>query len=158
MFSSLSSVSSVSSFGSAGTDFVDVIERELGLADTTHFFYSSDHGFQLGNFNVLMDKRHVYDWNTRIHLLVRGPRIARGLVVSEPATNVDLAPTFVALADPSSCDDRSGRCTGGGVSSVAVANVFDGRSLLPLLTGTTSALSEPWRREVFIEYYFNNAN
>ena len=26
----------------------------------------SDHGFQLGEFNILMDKRHVYDWTTRI--------------------------------------------------------------------------------------------
>jgi N-acetylglucosamine-6-sulfatase len=29
----------------------------LGLADNTYFFYSSDHGFQLGEFNIPMDKR-----------------------------------------------------------------------------------------------------
>lgn len=40
----------------------DVIRSvdELGLLDSTYFFYSSDHGFQLGQFNIPMDKRHVY--------------------------------------------------------------------------------------------------
>ena len=33
---------------------------------------------QLGQFNILMDKRHVYEWDVRIHLLVRGPGIAPG--------------------------------------------------------------------------------
>ena len=45
---------------------VRLVEEELGLAEHTYFLYSSDHGFQLGNFNILMDKRHVYDWTTRI--------------------------------------------------------------------------------------------
>eukprot|EP00939_MAST-03C_sp_MAST-3C-sp1_P003316 g3316.t1 len=146
---------------------IDVVETELDLARPTYFFYTSDHGFQLGEFNILMDKRHVYDWNTRIHLLVRGPKIARGLVVSEPATNVDLAPTFVALADPSSCCARSGRCVGSAVSKFDVGFApFDGRSLLPLLFTTTTTndstttgdVDDHWRREVFIEYYFNDPN
>jgi hypothetical protein len=34
--------------------------EELGVADNTFFFYSSDHGFQLGEFNIAMDKRNVY--------------------------------------------------------------------------------------------------
>ena len=33
---------------------------------------------QLGEFNILMDKRNVYDWNTRIHLLAAGPGIKAG--------------------------------------------------------------------------------
>ena len=92
------------------------MEEELGLAEHTYFLYSSDHGFQLGNFNILMDKRHVYDWATRIHLLTRGPTIAAGTLVEQPATNVDLAPTFIDLADPAACD-AAGRCAGGAVSA-----------------------------------------
>ena len=36
-----------------------VIEEceDLGVADNTYFLFSSDHGFQLGEFNMLMDKR-----------------------------------------------------------------------------------------------------
>ena len=66
-------------------DVVDLIE-EAGQADRTYFFYSSDHGFQLGQFNIPMDKRHAYDWDTRIHLLARGPGIGAGMTWSEPAT------------------------------------------------------------------------
>ena len=33
--------------------------------DRTYFFFSSDHGFQLGQFNIPMDKRHVYEWDTK---------------------------------------------------------------------------------------------
>ena len=29
-----------------------------------YVFYTSDHGFQLGEMNMLMDKRHVYDFDT----------------------------------------------------------------------------------------------
>ena len=139
-------------------DVVDVIERELGLADTTHFFYSSDHGFQLGNFNVLMDKRHVYEWNTRIHLVVRSPLVTSAVRIPYPATNVDLAPTFVHLAEgSSSCDETTGVCAGGSDSSDPNTNApFDGRSLVPLLTNTVN--DDAWRRDVFIEYYYNDPN
>jgi hypothetical protein len=44
--------------------------------------------FQLGQFNIIMDKRHVYDWDTRIHLLSRGPGIAAGSTFAVPATQV----------------------------------------------------------------------
>jgi hypothetical protein len=44
-----------------------------------------------------MDKRQVYDWDTRIHLLARGPGIGKNALFHLPATQVDLAPTFLAL-------------------------------------------------------------
>ena len=53
---------------------------------------------QLGEFNIPMDKRNVYDWNTRIHLLARGPGIKHGSTWNQPATQVDMAPTFLGLA------------------------------------------------------------
>ena len=43
---------------------------------------------QLGEFNILMDKRNVYDWNTHIHLLARGPGIKGGSTWKQPATQV----------------------------------------------------------------------
>ena len=39
----------------------------------------------IGEFNILMDKRHVYDWNTRVPLLVRGPGIQAGAHFAAPA-------------------------------------------------------------------------
>merc|ERR1712147_460925 len=90
-------------------DVIAVIE-ELGLSDSTYFFYSSDHGFQLGQFNIPMDKRHVYEWDTKIHLLERGPGIKAGSSFSAAGTQVDIAPTLLGLAGitkPSTMDGKS---------------------------------------------------
>lgn len=145
-------------------DVIDLCES-LNVADNTYFLYSSDHGFQLGEFNIAMDKRNVYDWNTRIHLLARGPGIPHGVEWKEPATQVDIAPTFLGFA------------------GVAKPEQMDGKSLVPLLTHPSlrhelnpttvqhlerhlDALSTEgdlaykaaWRDCVFIEYYYNDYN
>jgi len=131
----------------------------LGVMDNTYFFYSSDHGFQLGQFNIPMDKRQPYDWDTRIHLLARGPGIKPGSSWDFPSTQVDLAATFLGIA---------------GVDKPAQ---MDGKSLVPLLISAvdTSALPQStqthltslgdaasyaaqWRDAVFIEYYYNDFN
>jgi N-acetylglucosamine-6-sulfatase len=136
--------------------------EDLGVADNTYFFYSSDHGFQLGENNIPMDKRHVYDWDTRIHLLARGPGIAAGSLWHQPATQVDMAPTFLGLA------------------GLAKPATFDGKSLVPILVthpptvgagalppatsmhlaslGDAGRYKAEWRDSVFIEYYFVNDN
>lgn len=127
----------------------------LRLMERTYFIFTSDHGFQLGEDNMLMDKRHVYDWDTRVHLLARGPGIPARSTFAFPATLVDLAPTFLGLA------------------GLPKPPAMDGRSLIPLLTaggdaealppsvgrhlraaGPREAYAGAWRREVFIEYYF----
>lgn len=139
----------------------DVIKTvdELGMSDHTYFMYSSDHGFQLGQFNIPMDKRHVYEWDTKIHLLARGPGIKGGTVVQAPGTQVDIAPTLLGLAG-------------------LEAPGMDGKSIVPFLLddesvdyklpdsvrwhlsslGSLSSYRKNWRTEVFIEYYFCNDN
>ena len=92
-----------------------------GVAHNTYFISTSDHGFQLGQHNIPMDKRHVYDWDTRIPFVIRGPGIPPGVHFDEPATLVDLAPTFLALA------------------GIAKPTSMDGRSLLPLLLDPSNA-------------------
>jgi N-acetylglucosamine-6-sulfatase len=44
----------------------------------SYFIYSSDHGFQLGELNLPQDKRNVYEFDTKIHMIARGPGIAPG--------------------------------------------------------------------------------
>ncbi|KAL3927810.1 MAG: hypothetical protein SGPRY_002661, partial [Prymnesium sp.] len=128
-----------------------------GVEQRTYFALSSDHGFQLGQLNILMDKRQVYDWNTRIPLIFRGPGIPAGSVLRHAATLVDLAPTWLGLA---------------GVEQPAE---MDGRSLVPLLVnasdrnvplvvrthlrmegGQSSQLL--WREGVLIEHLFVSEN
>lgn len=138
------------------SDVFDTID-ELGLRENTYFFFTSDHGFQMGNFNMVMDKRLVYEWDTKIHLLVAGPGIKPGSRMTQAATQVDLAPTFLGLA------------------GVAVPGTMDGKSLVPFLLDSEAQITEharnhlealgdlqvyhdEWRQEVFIEYYYCNWN
>jgi len=138
----------------------DVIQTvdDLGLLDSTYFFYSSDHGFQLGQFNIPMDKRHHYEWDTKIHLLVRGPGIQHGSSFSAPGTQVDIAPTLLGLA------------------GVNTPFTMDGHSIVPFLVdsqqdalldstrqhltnlGDLDMYKAKWRKEVFIEYYYCSWN
>ncbi|KAJ1452607.1 alkaline-phosphatase-like protein [Pelagophyceae sp. CCMP2097] len=123
--------------------------EELGLMDNIYFFYTSDHGFQLGEFNIIMDKRQPYEWDTKVHLVVRGPGIPEASHLEALATMVDLAPTFLGLA---------------GLSAGT-----DGKSLVPLLvSGKSPAATKAhlasmpadykWRNSVLLEYYFNDPN
>ena len=152
-------------------DVIGAVEA-LGQLDSTYFFYSSDHGFQLGQFNIPMDKRHVYTWDTKIHLLARGPGIAPGSSFAHPGTQVDLAPTFLGLAglakpavmDGKSIvpllidgtdddDDGPGGGHGGGALAATrhhIAAVAGAGSAAGSVDGYRAA----WRTEVFIEYYY----
>jgi N-acetylglucosamine-6-sulfatase len=138
-------------------DVIGVVD-ELGLSDSTYFMYSSDHGFQLGQFNIPMDKRHVYEWDTKIHLVARGPGIKPGSTFANPGTQVDIAPTVFGLA------------------GIEIPDYFDGKSIAPFLVdptddalldstrqhleslGDLDQYAQSWRQEVFIEYYFVNNN
>lgn len=131
---------------------------ELGLTDSTYFFFSSDHGFQLGQFNIPMDKRHAYDWDTRIPLLVKGPGIQAGSTLSIPGTQVDIAPTLLGLAGLATPADMDGKSivpflVDAGDSSVLPSTLAHLRSL-----GDLAAYRAAWRTEVFLEYYYCATN
>lgn len=140
----------------AVSDVFKTVE-ELGLMDSTYFFFSSDHGFQLGQFNIPMDKRNVYEWDTKIHLLVKGPGIAAGSSFAEPGTQVDIAPTMLGLAGIDAPESMDGK-------SLAPFLISD---MQPVLASTRLHLSslgslnlyrKEWRQEVFIEYYYCEHN
>jgi hypothetical protein len=77
--------------------------------------------------NLEWDKRNVYEFDTRIHLLIRGPGLKAGSTFAQLATNVDLAPTIMALA---------------GVSNAVIAQASDGHSMLPLIMSNEWAADE----------------
>lgn len=148
--------------------------EELKIADSTYFFYSSDHGFQLGQFNIPMDKRHVYEWDTKIHLLGRGPGIAPGSYLTQPATQVDMAPTWLGLAGlakPAQMDGKSlvplfiHKAHMEDTSPGAVAASSDiGPPILPSTRlhlkqlGDADKYAAAWRTSVFIEYQKKPSN
>ena len=147
-------------------DVIDEVVGEVhaaGVAEHTYFFFSSDHGFQLGEFNLLIDKRQMYDHDIRIHLLVRGPGIAPNTTFDFFGTNVDLAPTWLGLAGiakPAGMDGRSiaPLLVDPEDPSVPGATAAHVRQMLAPAGGDRASFAAGWRDSVFVEYYFNSPN
>lgn len=107
---------------------------ELGLANDTLVYFTSDHGAHVeevgqggerhGGSNGIYRGGKANNWEGGIRVpgLVRWPSvIAPGLEIDEPTSNMDIFPTLVQLAGAELPGDR----------------VIDGRDLMPLLRGDT---------------------
>jgi len=104
---------------------------ETGLQDRTAVVFSSDNGFFHGEWG-LYDKRLMHEPSIRVPLLVRYPGVTRpGATDDHMVLNVDLAPTFLALA------------------GLPVPAAMHGRSLAPLLRGERP----DWRKGWLYEYF-----
>ncbi|CAH1783660.1 unnamed protein product, partial [Owenia fusiformis] len=104
--------------------------KERKLLENTYIFFSSDNGFHLGQFSLPNDKRQMYDFDIRVPLYVRGPGIKPGQKKNQLIGNIDLAPTFIALANGT------------------VPSEMDGQSFVPLLDSSSSK----WRNDFLIEH------
>jgi arylsulfatase A-like enzyme len=91
----------------------------------------------MGEHRLLPGKMTAFDTDIRVPLVITGPGIRPGTKISALAENIDLAPTFEALA---------GRVPPPGV---------DGRSLVPLLDGRTPP---DWRHAVLVEHHGPDIN
>jgi arylsulfatase A-like enzyme len=106
--------------------------EENDLLDNTLIVYTSDQGFYLGEHGWF-DKRFMYEESMRTPLIIRyPPMIQKGTSLNSLVMNLDLAPTFLDLAE------------------VSVPPDMQGKSLLPLFSSTTSG---PWRSGVYYHYY-----
>lgn len=114
---------------SVGT-VLDHLEKS-GLAKNTIVFYSADNGWFLGELG-LYDKRFMYEPGLHVPLLVRGPGVKAGVTPAQFVANIDLAPTFLALA------------------GLPIPDFMQGRSLVPLLRGESPG---DWRTSVYYRYY-----
>jgi len=135
--------------------------EDAGVMNNTYFFYSSDHGFQLGELNLPFDKRNVYEFDTKIHLLALGPGISRGSRWSKPATNVDLAPTFLAIAGVQQPEDMDGRSflpfvvappAHAGGSELAAWSQGLPRTVHQHLLTTGDEYASKWRQSVYFQH------
>jgi len=105
--------------------------RRAGDARDTDFFFSSDNGYHLGEHRLPPGKMTAFDNDVRVPLIAAGPGIAADRVCANVVENIDLAPTFEALAGVRAGDT-------------------DGRSLVPLLRGRRPV---HWRNAALIEHH-----
>ena len=82
---------------------------QLGVEQNTYVIFSSDNGFHMGQRRLLEGKQGAWDHDIRVPLVVAGPGVFGGEVVSQLAANVDLRPTFEELAGAPTHAEVEGR-------------------------------------------------
>lgn len=105
----------------------------LGQLENTYIFYTSDHGYHLGQFGLIKGKSFPFESDIRVPFLVRGPGVGRGRVVQSLIGNVDLAPTFLEIA------------------GVPVPPHMDGASIFRFFQKEKVKSRTPWRDTYLIE-------
>jgi arylsulfatase A-like enzyme len=79
---------------------IDTLKETHQLANT-YFVFTSDNGFHLGQFRMPAGKETAYDTDIQVPLIVRGPGVPAHRTCPFLFGNIDLAPTFAALANAS---------------------------------------------------------
>jgi arylsulfatase A-like enzyme len=105
--------------------------RRTGQLDNTYLFFTSDNGFHLGDHRLKAGKLTAYEPDIRVPLVVSGPGVPKNATRSNFVANLDLAPTFAALAHANT------------------PSFVDGRSFAPLLTSRPRATA---RSTLLIEH------
>jgi arylsulfatase len=135
--------------------FLDKLD-ELGIADNTIVFYSTDNGPHMNTWpDAAMtpfqgEKNTNWEGGWRVPAAVRWPgEIEPGSVTNEVVHHMDWLPTFVAAAGEPDIKEELKR---GGVRAIGREYKvhLDGYNILPLLTGETD---ESPRKEIF---YFSD--
>jgi len=110
----------------------DVVRKlgEQGVLSNTYIVFTSDNGFHHGEHRITYGKGRPYEEDIRVPLLIRGPGVAAGSSTDKLVLNTDYLPTFTNLA------------------GAQTPPYVDGRSLLPVLTGSASPSS---RTAILIE-------
>ncbi|MDQ6936441.1 MAG: sulfatase, partial [Actinomycetota bacterium] len=105
---------------------------QAGVAGRTDIVFSSDNGYHMGEYRLTPGKMTAFDTDVNVPLVAAGPGIRAAAVVGAPLQNIDLCPTFEALA-----------------GAATPANV-DGHSLVSLLYGQSAA---GWRTASLVEHH-----
>ena len=99
---------------------------DVGLDKDTLVIFTTDHGEMLGNHGLYLKGPWPLEDLLRVNMIAMGPGVARGRVVTEPVSTLDLAATLYERAGASAPMD------------------LQGRSLEPLLRGEHQERGAAW--------------
>ena len=108
-------------------EVIKLLERYDQLA-TTYVIWTSDHGYQLGQFRLPLEKEQPYEHIIRVPFFIRGPGIMEGANLPFMASMVDVLPTIAELAGM------------GGAGGPSYS--MDGHSFAGVLLGGSSSFRE----------------
>ena len=103
-----------------------------GILSNTYIIFTSDNGYHMGQHRFPPGKYTNYEEDLRVPLIVRGPGVPVSQTSSALVSTMDLLPTFAEIGQ------------------TAIPTFADGRSLLPLMSGSPPAA---WRQVFFLEQY-----
>jgi N-acetylglucosamine-6-sulfatase len=106
---------------------------ETDQINRTYVVFASDNGFALYQHR-LYSKGFPYEESQSVPFVVRGPAVQEGAARRELVANIDLAPTIAAW------------------TGIRPPDYVDGRSLVPLLDGTSTS----WRRWLLFEHFLSD--
>ncbi|MBM3792285.1 MAG: DUF4976 domain-containing protein, partial [Acidobacteria bacterium] len=107
--------------------------KTQGVFENTLVIYMGDNGFLLGEHG-LVDKRVMYEPSIRVPLIAHCPSLfPGGRALDQLALNLDICPTLLEAA------------------GLPFPATVQGRSLMPLLRGGSTA----WRSEFLYEYFWD---
>lgn len=112
--------------------------QAAGELEHTLVVYTSDHGEELGDYNLL-GKMNPWEASIRVPLIIAGPGLKRGHVVADPVTTLDVVGTFLEAA-----------------SAMPYASMST-QSLLPLLREGSASVS-PTRTHITSGLTYTKAN
>ncbi len=110
---------------------IELTLNRRGLTGDTYFVFSSDNGLHTGEYRLTPGKLTAFDTDIHVPLVVAGPGVPVDRRTRAFAQNIDLAKTFVAIAE-------------------APMPADDGHSLLSLLRGERPV---DWRNAALIEHH-----
>jgi len=104
--------------------------RENNMMENTVIVFTADHGEMQGSHGLKGKGGYLYENNVHVPLIIVHPDYEGGRAVSAVTSHVDLAPTFVDIANVS--DEKRAEITGH----------LPGHSLLPLLDGSQESVRD----------------
>jgi choline-sulfatase len=81
---------------------------EAGQRDNTFIIYTSDHGEMLGNKGIWSTSA-LYEHSVGVPLIMAGPDVAAGAIVTAPVSHVDVLPTLLQVAGDTTAAKGPGR-------------------------------------------------